>query len=377
MLETLSEIFGSASHIQRAGSVSGRKANMQTNDDILNLLREKGAEAARKMQRGLILQPGAIGDCISTLPLAEFMKDSLQLGGIDILGHTEYLGIFPGRSCVDSIRSIDSLDLHRLFTETKSFDLADGDALINAFADYTWIVTFLGEPDSDFEQNLIYTANCSHSAEVITLSLTPQKDFSGHLTEFYTQQFAEQSGLSLQTRRVRLGDCLIKATKADINRGEELLREISIEPSEKLVVIQPGSGGADKCWHLDNFLALAKELSSKGIEVIFLLGPAESDRFTDAIIKNISSVAKYLTDLSLTEVLRLLSCANGFVGNDSGITHLAAGLGVRTLAVFGPTNPAVYRPIGPAVTVFVNSTTAFAKKPSVSLQRELLAVLTS
>jgi ADP-heptose:LPS heptosyltransferase len=77
----------------------------------------------------------------------------------------------------------------------------------------------------------------------------------------------------------------------------------------------------------------------------------------------------------LAQVLGLLSCSNGFIGNDSGITHLAAALGIRTLAVFGPTNPAVYIPIGPAVKVFANNTAAFAKKPSASLQRELLDFL--
>ena len=141
------------------------------------------------------------------------------------------------------------------------------------------------------------------------------------------------------------------------------------------MVIQPGSGGLQKCWHLDNFLAVAKELRSQGVEVVFLLGPAEQERFSNATIKDINSVARCLTDLSLTQVLGLLSCANGFVGNDSGITHLSAGLGVKTLAVFGPTNPAVYGPIGPAVTVFADSTAAFAKEPSVALQQELLEVL--
>lgn len=69
------------------------------------------------------MQPGAIGDCILTLSLAEFMKDCLQLGGIDILGHTEYIGILPGRTCIDSVRSMDSMNLHRLFVETSVFDL--------------------------------------------------------------------------------------------------------------------------------------------------------------------------------------------------------------------------------------------------------------
>jgi len=371
---------------------------MPANEDILDLLKEKRAEVAKAARRGVILQPGAIGDCILTLPLAEFMKNCLGLGGVDILGHTEYIGILPGRTCVDGIRSIDSMDLHRLFAETKAFDLADGDPLINVFADYAWIATFLGESNSDFEQNLIFTANCSHSAEVITLSMKPppapivldettgpEVGFkskpaaigagSEHLADFYIQQFIDQSDLSLPPWRVRRGDRLIKATKADVNRGRELLEEINVDFSEKLVVVQPGSGGVHKCWHLDNFLAVAKGLSSRGVEVIFLLGPAELDRFSNATIKNINSVAKCLMDLSLTQVLGLLSCADGFVGNDSGITHLAAGLGVKTLAVFGPTNPAVYGPIGPTVTVFADSTAAFVKEPSETLQRELLDVL--
>ncbi len=348
---------------------------MRTNDNILDLLREKGAEAARKAQRGVILQPGAIGDCILTLPLAAFMKDVLGLGSVDILGHSEYVGILPGRTCIDSISSIDSIALHRLFVDTKTFDLKDGDPLISTFSGYAWIATFLGDPDSNFEQNLIFTANCSHSAEVITLSMKPPEGFSRNLTDFYIEHFISQSGLSLQARQVRPGDCSIKATDADIAQGKELLKETGLEPGQKLVVIQPGSGGLSKCWYLDNFLAVAKELDSKGIEVIFLLGPAEVDRFNDATIKKISRFARCLRDLSLAQILGLLSYSNGFIGNDSGITHLAAALGGRTLAVFGPTNPVVYIPIGPAVKVFANNTTAFTKKPLVSLQHELLDVL--
>jgi ADP-heptose:LPS heptosyltransferase len=348
---------------------------MQASDDILKLLKEKAAEAAQKARCGVILQPGAIGDCILTLPLARFMKDCLGLGRVDILGHTEYIGILPGRTCADGIRSMDVVDLHRLFAETKTFDLADGDPLINVFADYAWVVTFLGEPNSDFEQNLIFTVNCSHSAEVITLSTKLPKKFPAHITDFYIEQFITQSGLSLERRRTRPDDVLIKATKADVNRGRELLKEIGLDSSKKLVVIQPGSGGLDKCWHLDNFLAVARELDSKSIEVVFLLGPAELDRFSDATVKNISSAAKCLTELSLTQVLGLLSCADAFIGNDSGITHLAAGLGVKTVAVFGPTDPNMYRPIGPTVTVLTDRTTTFTKKPSARLQKEVIEVL--
>jgi len=379
----------------------GRTLIVQENDNILNLLREKGAEAARGALRGVILQPGAIGDCILTLPLAEFMKDCLGLGGVDILGHTEYIDIFPGRTCVDSIRSIDSVDLHRLFAETDAFELVDGDPLINTFADYTWIATFLGEPDSNFEQNLIFTANCSHSAEVITLSMKPStracatcagttgagKELSAHITDFYIQQFIAQSGLSLGPWQVRKAKSLIKATKADINKGRELLEEIPATPgfdqarhrrvdfSEKLVVIQPGSGGEYKCWHLDNFVSVAKMLQREGVEVIFLLGPAEVERFSTSMISTMADTANVLTNLSLAEVLAVLSCAGAFLGNDSGITHLSAASGVRTVAVFGPTDATVYGSVGPAVTILRSDVPDFTESISEDLQQQICEIL--
>jgi heptosyltransferase-3 len=350
---------------------------MQTNDDILELVRQKGAEAARKMQRGLIVQPGAIGDCILTLPLAAYMKESLGLGSIDILGHTEYIGFLPGRSCVDSVRSIDSIDIHRLFAETNRFVLRDEDPLITVFRDYSWIVTFLGEPNSNFEQNLIFTANCSHSAEVITLSMKPPESFSKHLSDYYIRQFNDQCSFSLEPQPVKTGDCLIKATEADINTGKGLLREIGLGFGEKLNVIQPGSGGTKKCWHLENFLAVAKELNSRGVEIIFLLGPAEMERYSNATIQKISSAGKCLTNLSLTQALGLLSCVDGFIGNDSGITHLAAALGIKTYSIYGPTNPEVYKSIGPDVIVFASKIASFARKPSMRLQRKFLEVVTA
>jgi len=201
------------------------------------------------------------------------------------------------------------------------------------------------------------------------------KGFSGHLTEYYINQFVGQSGLYLDFNELRSDEVLIKATGSDINTGRKLLREIDVDSGKKLIVIQPGSGGPNKCWHLDNFLAVAKQLGSKGIEVIFLLGPAESDRFDKTTMKKIRSITPCLEDLSLMQVIGLLGCSDGFVGNDSGITHLAAALGVKTTAVFGPTNPAVYGPVGSAVTLFAKKTAAFAKKASPKSQKELLGFL--
>ena len=117
---------------------------MAEKENVLKLIREQESQAFRRTRRGVILQPGAIGDCILTLALARFVKDSLGLGGMDMFGRTEYLGIFPGRTSVDTVRSTDLMDLHRFFVDKDEFDLADGDRLIDLFADYSWIISFLG-----------------------------------------------------------------------------------------------------------------------------------------------------------------------------------------------------------------------------------------
>jgi len=348
---------------------------MRENSDILKLVEEKEAETLWQSQRALILQPGAIGDCILTLPVVKFMKATLGLGGVDILGHTEYTGILPGRTAVDRMRSIEAIDLHRLFAEAKQFHLPDHDPLINFFAEYSWLVTFLGEPGSNFEKNLIFTVHCSHSAEVVTLSLKPPENFEGHLADFYIQELVKQSGLHIEATPSMTDEQLIKADKADATRGKELLKEAGVDLSKKVVVIHPGSGGVSKCWYIDNFFAVARELAAKNIEVVFLLGPAEQERFEEATMKRLSEAGKCLMHLSLAEVVELLSCGSYFLGNDSGITHLAAGLGTGTIALFGPSNPSIYKPVGPKVTVLRGEPTKFASRVCEELQQQVLEIL--
>ncbi len=348
---------------------------MQTGNDILSLLEEKGAQVAKEAQRAVILQPGALGDSILTLPLAKFMKEALDLGGIDIVGHAEYIGFLPGRSCVDSVRSIESTELYRLFQEPAEFNLIDHDPLIDTFSEYSWIVTFMGEANGNFEQNLIFTANCSHSAEVITLSLKPPKEATQHVADYYRSQFAQLSELPVEKVNAPVNERLIQLDQADREQGLELLFQAGVDVSKKLVVIHPGSGGRHKCWHLENFINIAKTLRSRELEVLFLLGPVEMERFSTSEVASIRSITNMITHLALNQIVGLLGCADAFLGNDSGVTHLAGGMGLRTTVMFGPTDPALYRPIGPALTVVRDPDEGFTTKPNVDLQKTVVESL--
>ena len=111
--------------------------------------------------------------------------------------------------------------------------------------------------------------------------------------------------------------------------------------------IHPGSGSRRKNWKLQLFLSVARYVKDLGFEPIFLLGPPEGD-FRDKIEKE---GFKTLFSRPIVEVAHILSSSALYLGNDSGISHLSAILGVPTLVIFKRTDPDIWRPFGPRVYV--------------------------
>lgn len=295
------------------------------------------------VKKGLIIHPGAIGDCILTLPLAAFMKTAMGLGEVHLAASSDYTGFYPARTAIDRIRPLESIPFHRFFVPADEFHAALDTILIKAFEPYEYIVSFLGTDDSHFESNLLFAVHCSHSADVIMLDAQAA---AGHVSRHYTDTVAAQTGI--ETPAVPcLEDIWIRPTAEDMARGADLLDTLGISADSSICMLHPGSGGRHKCWHLDNFLAVAHSLRQHGITPVFLLGPAEMERFSTAQIEQIKAAAPTAAELPLSDIVRLLSCADAFVGNDSGVTHIAGALGKLTIVVFGTTNPAHYAPLGP------------------------------
>lgn len=107
---------------------------------------------------------------------------------------------------------------------------------------------------------------------------------------------------------------------------------------DNFAVIQPFSGSPKKNWPLEKFRSLAARLE-RVMPVHWCSGPDDPPL----------SGAVQFDDLY--ELACWLSRARLYVGNDSGITHLAAATGTPVLALFGPTDPAVWAPRGPHVRV--------------------------
>ena len=122
------------------------------------------------------------------------------------------------------------------------------------------------------------------------------------------------------------------------------------KPVPARVLLHPGSGSRKKNWPLSKFLKLAEIFQLEQMRSEFILGPAEYDLAKAVEISGLLNPKIHILS-ELEQALSLMHKACGLIGNDSGICHLAAFTGLPTLVVFGPTDPAKWKPIGRSVAI--------------------------
>ncbi|RTZ70694.1 MAG: lipopolysaccharide heptosyltransferase family protein [Aquificaceae bacterium] len=151
--------------------------------------------------------------------------------------------------------------------------------------------------------------------------------------------------------------------------SEPFSLELSIPPLkgwEGRAVIHPGSGSPKKNAPLEFFKELYTLLEEKGYSPLFALGEAEHH-----LEEELREFETYRVE-DLVEFARLLKRAKLFIGNDSGFSHLAGYLGVKTIVLFGPTDPMVWKPLGKRVKVVYKSLSCSPCFPRVCSHKECL-----
>jgi heptosyltransferase-3 len=112
------------------------------------------------------------------------------------------------------------------------------------------------------------------------------------------------------------------------------------------VAVHPGSGGARKRWPVRHVAALIRELQRKYTPV--LIGAPQDEEIVAQVAAEVGALLT-VRNLSVAGLAAFLSDCVVYVGNDSGVAHLAGMLGLPTIALFGPTDPGLWSPLGPRV----------------------------
>lgn len=263
----------------------------------------------------LIFHHAALGDFVLTFALLRSLDESTT-----VVSSWQKAALAASLFKHVTAMDIEMLEFTRLFADGGPTSMSP--VVTEAFEQAERMISFVSSGDDAWAENVRRLA--PQAALYIVLPRPPQ-DFEGHITEFHREQLKHQ-GLELAHPKA------IRVKKR--SRGA--------------VVLHPGSGGADKRWAVEHWVELARHLAANGHAVKFVVGEVElEDQEMIEVLQQAGEVKVCATTLDLLDEL---DKAKAYVGNDSGPTHLAGQVGLPTLALFGPTPPRVWQPLGPGVT---------------------------
>ncbi|HEV3446667.1 MAG TPA: glycosyltransferase family 9 protein, partial [Gemmataceae bacterium] len=113
------------------------------------------------------------------------------------------------------------------------------------------------------------------------------------------------------------------------------------------VVVHASASSATKIWPVERYAALADRLAEELNARVHFLGNQTDKTWLDAIAGRAAHGHAYHSSLRLPEVAALIQACDLFIGNDSGLAHIAAGVGTRMVVLWGPVNLSMARPTAP------------------------------
>jgi ADP-heptose:LPS heptosyltransferase len=273
------------------------------------------------MARALILFPGALGDFVCFLPaLAKIARNRR----VDLFARSEYEGILCEQI---RVRSLERHEISRLFAPECEGD----ERLCNFFSGYDSVYSWMGTRQQAFVQSLYRVCR----GDLRCFAFQPQA--STHTADYYLSCIGEVSA-SQDWRWV------LRPNPDALTWARSYVRERGWE-QRKLLILGPGSGAKEKNWPVAAYHEIARAWERKaGNVAIMVIGPAEEEN--QEIRRELATGPCVVRGLDLAKTTALLCQCHGYIGNDSGLTHLAAALGRRTLAIFGPTDPVRWSPRG-------------------------------
>lgn len=282
------------------------------------------------MKRILVIRGGAIGDFVLTLPAIKLLRDAFPQAHLEILGHRDIAALAERRFYANAIRSIESGALAPFFAK---------DAVLPAewaahFASFDLIVSYLFDPDRIFQDNL-------ERGGIRKFIVAPSKPSGDEHAALQLAQPLEQLGLHLENRAAVI-------FPADEDRA--LARHFRGEAGTGIIALHPGSGSEKKNWPIERWTELGEHLFSNGSKILMVGGEADAERLRLLGLAWKDKPVRLAWSLALPHLAALFEGAT-FVGHDSGISHIAAAVGARSVLLFGPTDPAVWAPANENVTV--------------------------
>jgi ADP-heptose:LPS heptosyltransferase len=292
------------------------------------------------VQSVLVIHQGALGDFILALPALETIRKAFPHAKSVIMGYPRILELVEKRFYAEEILSVDQKGMATFFVREGALDFS----LSQFFKTFDLIVVF----GKDGEGTVVGNLRRVCEGQILRINSFPPWDEKVHLADHLLKQFA-QYGLPASESTPKL---YLKESDREWARDFWKSKGVTLEERSKVIILHPGSGSRKKVWPLDRFLTLAHALQDHlASKILIVLGPAEGpevQRVFEGMRPPTVILARGLTLLQLASVME--GCWF-FIGNDSGISHMAAALGLPTVVIFGPTDQTIWSPRGEKTSV--------------------------
>jgi ADP-heptose:LPS heptosyltransferase len=270
----------------------------------------------------LIIHQGALGDLVLTFPAIIALHKKFNT--IDILCQGQLGKLAAKLGLVNKAYPLETAYFATLFSDQIDEKIKD------LICNYTSILVFSFSSD-------LKDALCQiNDGQCVQIPPRPPVREKIHLARFLFKNLIN-SGL------LKVADSNEKHFSWQKRQAH---REGKLIDTSK-IIIHPGSGSIRKRWPLTNFLDLTDGLEKRGLQPRFVCGPAEPD-----LIEEIRNQDRQIHTFSeLTDLVDWFESAGGYIGNDSGISHLAAFVGLPSVVIFGPSDPLRWKPLGSRVRI--------------------------
>jgi ADP-heptose:LPS heptosyltransferase len=266
----------------------------------------------------LIIHQGALGDFILTFPA--IIRLQKYYGVIDVLCQSGIGKLAKALGLVEKWYPLEAAYVASLFTDQIDSKIK---TLLTPYAN---IILFT------LSDRLEQTIRHITSVPTCCISPKPPEYVRTPLTEFVLENLVN-CGL------IKIADAVVEDIPLPRRRNRS-------KYSDK-VLIHPGAGSIRKRWPMTNFLKVEAMLKADGLKPEFILGPAEADLVDE--LQHPDRTVHALSDL--LDLTVFLKSAGGYIGNDSGPSHLAAFLGLPATVIFGPADPKRWTPVGRNVAI--------------------------
>ncbi len=293
----------------------------------------------------IVRVPNWVGDAVMALTTVDNLKKLTAASHIAVMARKATTPLFVNHPDIDQVIEIDDKS-NPILGPKKSADKIKND---------NFDIGLILPPS--FSSALIFklagvTGRLGYASDKRKLLLTraiERPDESIHRMNRYLYLLRKLTGKEPDVHNPSL-----YLSHEDITAGGEVLKKFGLSYDNKYIVIAPRAIGESRRWGGDNYGKLASRLINEADVKVILIGTsADSDAAEEIKSHSPDSITNLCGETTLMSAAAIMSFAKLFVGNDSGLAHLAGGVKCPLVVLSGADNPTETSPVCDNKTVII------------------------